>query len=118
MDDEADTLDALIERTSAGGPAEGMTLGQFSGCGDGNDRINLSTLHSSKGREFRVVIMFGMDNGRIPRGRNPSRIKIKKSRRLFYVGFTRTKLELHLMYTNGNASPFVREVEIRLDEEP
>jgi superfamily I DNA/RNA helicase len=117
MDDEADTLDTLIERTSAGGPAEEMTLGQFSGCGDGNDRINLSTLHSSKGREFRVVIMFGMDNGRIPRGRNPSPSELRESRRLFYVGFTRAKLELHLMYTNGNASPFVREVEARLNDE-
>src|SRR6185437_15779351 len=36
MDDEADTLDVLIERASAGGPAQAMTLGQFSGCGDGN----------------------------------------------------------------------------------
>lgn len=113
MDDEAATLDGLIERTSAGGVAEGMTLGQFSGCGDGNDRINLSTLHSSKGREFRVVIMFGMDNGRIPR-RNPSEQDLREARRLFYVGFTRAKLELHMMFTNGIASPFVLEVEARL----
>lgn len=117
MDDESDTLDALVERTSAGGVAAEMTLGQFSGCGDGNDRINLSTLHSSKGREFRVVIMIGMDNGRIPR-RNPSEQDLREARRLFYVGFTRAKVELHLMYTNGNASPFVREVEKRLNEEP
>lgn len=117
MDDEADTLDALIERTSAGGQAEEMTLGQFAGCGDGNDRINLSTLHSSKGREFRVVIMFGMDNGRIPRGQNPSQSELRESRRLFYVGFTRAKVELHLIYTNGRVSPFVQEVEARLNEE-
>lgn len=117
MDDESDTLDALIERTSAGGPAEEMTLGQFAGCGDGNDRINLSTLHSSKGREFRVVIMFGMDNGRIPRGQNPSQSELRESRRLFYVGFTRAKVELHLIYTNGRVSPFVQEVEARLNEE-
>jgi DNA helicase-2/ATP-dependent DNA helicase PcrA len=116
MDDESETLDALIERTSAGGVANEMTLGHFSGCGDGNDRINLSTLHSSKGREFRVVIMFGMDNGRIPR-RNPSEQDLREARRLFYVGFTRAKVELHLMHTNGQASPFLQEVEKRLDEE-
>ncbi len=117
MDDEADTLDALIERTSPGGQAEEMTLGQFAGCGDGNDRINLSTLHSSKGREFRVVIMFGMDNGRIPRGQNPSQSELRESRRLFYVGFTRAKVELHLIYTSGRVSPFVQEVEARLNDE-
>lgn len=116
MDDESDTLDTLVERTSASGPAAEMTIGQFSGCGDGNDRINLSTLHSSKGREFRVVIMFGMDNGRIPRW-NPSEQDLREARRLFYVGFTRAKLELHLMHTNGAASPFLREVEARLNEE-
>lgn len=116
MDDESETLNALIERTSAGGMAEEMTLGQFSGCGEGNDRINLSTLHSSKGREFRVVVMFGMDNGRIPRW-NPSEQDTREARRLFYVGFTRAKLELHLAYTIGRASPFVSEVEVRLNEE-
>src|ERR1700680_5302083 len=68
MDDEADPLGVLIERTSAGGPAEGMSLGQFSGCGDGNDRINLSTLHSAKGREFAVVVLFGMDDGLMAEG--------------------------------------------------
>lgn len=117
MDDEAVILDTLIDRASAGGQAEEMTLGQFSGCGDGNDRINLSTLHSSKGREFRVVIMFGMDNGRIPRGQNPSQSERRESRRLFYVGFTRAKVELHLIYTNGRISPFVQEVEVRLNED-
>ena len=116
MDDEAETLGELVERTSTGGSAEEMTLGQFSGCGDGNDRINLSTLHSSKGREFRVVIMFAMDNGRIPR-RNSTESEQRESRRTFYVGFTRAKLEVHLMYTNGNPSSFVAEVQTRINEE-
>ena len=60
------TLNVIIERTAKGGVSEEMTLGQFSGHGEGNDRINLSTLHSAKGREFALVIMFAMDNGRIP----------------------------------------------------
>ena len=66
LDDEGEILSAFIEHTVAGGAAEEMTLGQFSGHGEGNDRINLSTLHSAKGREFGLVIMFAMDNGRIP----------------------------------------------------
>jgi len=115
LDDEGETLDAIIERTLDGGVAGEMTLGQFSGHGEGNDRINLSTLHSAKGREFAVVVMFAMDNGRIP-WFNVSEHQVLESRRLFYVGFTRAKAELHLMFTAGRPSPFVTEVEERLAE--
>ena len=60
IDDEVATLENFLQKTEAGGEAEELTLGQFSGYGEGNDRINLSTLHSAKGREFTVVILFGM----------------------------------------------------------
>jgi ATP-dependent DNA helicase UvrD/PcrA len=103
----------MMERTASGGPAAGMTLGQFSGHGDGNDRINLSTLHSAKGREWELVVMFAMDHGVIP-WRNAAPKQLLESRRLFYVGFTRAKKELHLMYSAHEPSPFVTEVEQRL----
>jgi hypothetical protein len=48
----AGVLDGFIERTGPTGDIPDMTLGLFSGFGEGNDRINLSTLHSAKGREF------------------------------------------------------------------
>jgi superfamily I DNA/RNA helicase len=41
----------------------------FAGNGGGRDRLNLSTLHSAKGREFRIVILFAIDAGRIPRNK-------------------------------------------------
>lgn len=113
LSDEADTLNAFIERTAKGGSAEDMTLGQFSGHGTGDNRINLSTLHSAKGREWKLVVLFAMDYGRIP-WRNAGTRQLLESRRLFYVGFTRAETELHLMFTAGQASPFVREVEQRL----
>ena len=115
IDDEVATLENFLQRTEAGGEAEELTLGQFSGYGEGNDRINLSTLHSAKGREFTVVILFGMDDRRIPRpGAGPK--QQRESRRLFYVGFTRAERELHMMYTGANPSPFVLEVQDRLEE--
>lgn len=116
MHDEAATLAAFMERTAPGGDCSHMTVGQFAGEGDGNDRINLSTLHSSKGREFAVVIMFGMDDGTIP-WNNASDQQMIEWRRLFYVGFTRAKSEVHMMYSAANASPFVLELEHRLDAE-
>ena len=92
-----------------------MVLGQFAGQGEGSNCVNLSTLHSSKGREFSVVIMFGMDDGRIPRNNSGPR-ELVEARRLFYVGFTRAKTELHMMFSANRPSPFVIEVQRRLDE--
>jgi DNA helicase-2/ATP-dependent DNA helicase PcrA len=111
--DEPDTLNIVIERTARGGTAAEMTLGQFSGHGEGNDRINLSTLHSAKGREWQLVVMFAMDRGVIP-WLNVGPRQVLESRRLFYVGFTRAKKELHLVFTTGQESPFIAEVQKRL----
>jgi DNA helicase-2/ATP-dependent DNA helicase PcrA len=114
LGDEEAILDAFIERTREDQEVATMTLGLFSGLGEGNDRINLSTLHSAKGREFHVVILFGMDDGRIPRP-NASESDIREARRLFYVGFTRAERELHIVHSASRPSPFVSEVQERLE---
>ena len=111
--DEKDVVELFVAKLAPGGPTEGMTLGQFSGQGQGTDQINLSTLHSSKGREFRVVFLFGMDQGVIP-WNNIGEVELRESRRLFYVGFTRAEEELHIMYSNHQPSQFVVEVSERL----
>lgn len=84
------------------------------------DHLNLYTLHSSKGLEFKYVIMFGLEYGRIP-WKNINEEKVNESRRLFYVGLTRAKDEIHLLYSGWysnsyrkfsyGASPFVLELE-------
>jgi superfamily I DNA/RNA helicase len=113
MDDEVDGLTTFLGRLSKTGDVKDLTLGQFSGAGLGRDRINLSTLHSAKGREFTVVLLFAMDRGKIP-WNNVTTERLLESRRLFYVGFTRARTELHIAYTRGEPSPFVLEVENRL----
>lgn len=115
-DEDLAVLDGFIERTGPAGDIPEMTLGLFSGFGEGNDRINLSTLHSAKGREFRAIVLFAMDEGRIPRN-NPDATELSEARRLFYVGFTRAETEVHLMHTNGNPSRFVEEIRARLEEQ-
>lgn len=115
LNDENERLNDLILKASPGRPHEEMSLGQFCGHGEGNNRINLTTLHSSKGREFRVVVMFGMDEGGIPR-RKPSEREIAEARRLFYVGFTRAEEEIHIVCTRNRASRFAVELAGRLNE--
>ena len=114
MEDDADILITFIERCLAG-DCQSMSISQFAGQSSGQDSLNLSTLHSSKGREFAVIVMFGMDAGRLPR-RNATRRELVESRRLFYVGLTRAKAEVHMMFSASNPSQFVSELQGRLAE--
>ena len=109
--DEGEVLETFILRTAPDGDCSEMNLEQFAGQSSQSGSLNLSTLHSAKGREFKYVVMFGMDNGRIPRVD-----ATEEARRLFYVGFTRAKSEVHIVFTKTRPSPFVLEVRERLAE--
>ena len=114
LDDEVEALEEFLEETAPDGTASELKLGQFSGLGEGKNQLNLSSLHSSKGREFAVIVLFGMDQGRIPR-HNANEGQRRESRRLFYVGFTRAEREVHIVHSNGSPSEFVSELQERLE---
>lgn len=88
-----------------------IPLNIFSGRIEGNGRITLSTLHSAKGREFDAVILFGINKDNIPDWRDKkSDQALREARRLFYVGVTRPRKELCLVFQKDNHSPWVAEL--------
>jgi DNA helicase-2/ATP-dependent DNA helicase PcrA len=113
LNDEVAIMDDFITRLSPAGDVTDFSIGEFAGIGSGLGRLNLSTLHSAKGREFDVVILFGVDEGRLPR-RGASVNDLQEARRLFYVGFTRPRHEVHLLFSASNPSRFVGELKDRL----
>jgi DNA helicase-2/ATP-dependent DNA helicase PcrA len=61
------------------------------------DRISLMTIHASKGLEFPVVIVSGMEEGLFPSQLSfASRSEMEEERRLFYVAITRAEKKLFL----------------------
>ncbi len=64
----------------------------------GNDCVTLSTLHASKGLEFKEVFLINVNDGIIPYRRAVMDAELEEERRLFYVGMTRAKQKLHILY--------------------
>lgn len=82
--------------------------------------VVMMTLHKSKGLEFPVVFLAGLDKDYIPSPRAIEEGKIDEERRLFYVGMTRAQKRLYLTYPGTKVSrgkqknvtpcPFLREI--------
>lgn len=92
------------------------------------DKVTLMTLHASKGLEFPVVFIVGMEEGIFPTSRiyEAGPDELEEERRLCYVGMTRAREELHLTYASSrlqfgqrqynDVSRFIAEIGEYVDE--
>ncbi len=88
-DAEGRSLVEFLEQVALVADADGLV--------DANDRIMLMTLHTSKGLEFPVVFLVGMEEGLFPHRRSlMDDDAVEEERRLCYVGMTRAREQLFL----------------------
>lgn len=66
---------------------------------DESDKVTMMTLHQAKGLEFDTVFLIGLEEGLLPHARSLLESKdVAEEIRLAYVGVTRAKKRLHLVY--------------------
>lgn len=84
------TLEQWINSIDSAQNSEGQNFGKkSSGEGDTNNRINIMTMHGSKGLEFKAVFIVDANQGIIPTSKALRERDFEEERRLFYVAITR-----------------------------
>lgn len=67
-----------------------------------NEGLTLMTLHTSKGLEYKIVFIVGVEENIFPHSRSLLDLnEMEEERRLFYVGLTRAREVLYLLFSRS-----------------
>ena len=77
---------------------------------DAPNAVTLSTIHSSKGKEYDTVFLLDVFDGIIPSTQNINNQYYQEERRLFYVALTRAKNNLFVLSISGRKASFISEL--------
>jgi len=80
---------------------------QSGGSGEKNAEpgVTLMTMHGSKGLEYDKVFIVNCNERITPHRKARTEEEMEEERRMFYVGMTRAKKELNLLYITGQNTP-------------
>ncbi|MDD4194210.1 MAG: ATP-dependent helicase [Acholeplasmataceae bacterium] len=81
-----------------------------------DETIQFLTIHQSKGLEFDLVILIGLEQGVLPSLRDNQMIELEEERRLCFVGMTRAKKKLILTHVQYDDSSTIYTPSVFLSE--
>ncbi|MBE5795234.1 MAG: hypothetical protein E7323_11215 [Clostridiales bacterium] len=98
-------MDTFLNALETGEEAD---LRRRSGGEKASGAVSLMTLHGSKGLEFPVVFVAGINDGDLPHHKEGEETNVEEERRLLFVGITRAREEL-ILSCGGVPSVFLKE---------
>ena len=111
--DPKPTLAGFLERVASASTSDDKD--------DKSDKVTMMTLHGTKGLEFPIVFMVGMEEGLLPHWRScDTEDELEEERRLCYVGITRAEEQLYLTHScsreprSPKRSRFINEIPEKL----
>ena len=90
------SLDAMLSDMALEPPSD--SLDGVLATGPDDEYLTLSTIHSAKGLEWKVVFLIWAADGRFPGPQSVGDDELEEERRLMYVASTRARDELYLSY--------------------
>jgi DNA helicase II / ATP-dependent DNA helicase PcrA len=89
---------AKMRRSLTSGKLTGLTLAGLAERSRALGRVYVTTMTASKGLEFDVIVMLGIEDGKIPFFSSKD-AELEEDRRKFYVSLTRARHAVHIFYS-------------------